>query len=74
MGYFGFLIGIYLVLIHMAGLKSFGISYLTPYVGAGLNEHQDEKDALIRFPLRLLKKRPIYANPHERTKLNKKEK
>jgi spore germination protein len=74
MGYFGFLIGIYMVLIHMAGLKSFGIPYLTPYVGAGRNACQDEKDALIRFPLRLLRKRPIYANPHERTKLKKKEK
>ena len=74
MGYFGFLIGIYVILIHMAGLKSFGTPYLTPYVGSELNKHQDEKDALIRFPLRLLRKRPIYANSYERTKLKRKEK
>ncbi len=74
MGYFGFLIGIYAVLIHLAGLKSFGNSYLTPYVAAGVNAHQDEKDALVRFPLRMLKKRPVYANPRERIKLKKKEK
>ena len=74
MGYFGFLIGIYLILIHLAGLKSFGNPYLTPYVGAGLNEFEDEKDALVRFPLRMLWKRPIYANRYERTKLKKKEK
>lgn len=74
LGFFGFLIGIFAVLIHMAGLKSFDIPYLTPYVGAQLNEYQDEKDSIIRFPLKMLWKRPIYANPNERTKLKKKEK
>lgn len=74
MGYFGFLIGIYVILIHLASLRSFGNPYLTPYVGAELNEYQDEKDALVRFPIRFLWKRPIYANRHERTKLKKKEK
>lgn len=74
MGYFGFLIGIYGVLSHLANLKSFGNPYLTPYVGANLNEYQDEKDGVVRFPLRMLWKRPIYANRYERTKLKKKEK
>lgn len=74
LGFFGFLIGVFAVLIHMAGLKSFDIPYLTPYVGAQMNEYQDEKDSIVRFPLRMLWKRPIYANAHERTKLKKKEK
>ena len=74
MGYFGFLIGIYAVLSHLAGLKSFGNPYLTPYVGAPLNGYQDEKNAIVRFPFRMLWKRPIYANRYERTKLKKKEK
>jgi spore germination protein len=74
MGYFGFLVGIYVILIHMAGLKSFGISYLTPYVGSGRGMDQGEKDGLVRFPLRLLRLRPIYANPREKIKLKKKEK
>ena len=73
LGFFGFLIGLFVVLVHMAGLKSFGTPYLTPYVGAQLNGYQDEKDALVRFPLHMLWKRPIYANIHERTKLKKKE-
>ena len=71
-GFFGFLIGLFLVLVHMAGLKSFGVPYLSPYVGAQLNEYQDEKDSLVRFPLRMLWKRPIYANPSNRVKLRKK--
>jgi len=59
-------------LVHMAGLKSFGVPYLSPYVGAQLNEYQDEKDSLVRFPLRMLWKRPIYANSSNRVKLRKK--
>ena len=74
LGFFGFLIGMFMILVHMAGLKSFQTPYLSPYVGAQLNGYQDEKDALVRFPLRMLWKRPIYANPNERTKLKKKEK
>ena len=73
LGFFGFLIGFFCVLVHMAGLKSFGTPYLTPYVGANMNHYEDEKDALVRFPLRMLWKRPIYANRYERTKLKKKE-
>jgi len=74
LGFFGFLAGVFAVLVHMAGLKSFDTPYLTPYVGAQLNGYQDEKDALVRFPLRMLWKRPIYANRYERTKLKKREK
>ena len=73
-GFFGFLIGLFLVLVHLASLKSFGVPYLSPYVGAQLNGYQDEKDSFVRFPLRMLWKRPIYANPHNRTKLKKREK
>ena len=73
LGFFGFLFGLFVVLVHMASLKSFDTPYLSPYVGAQLNGYQDEKDAFVRFPLRMLWKRPIYSNPNERTKLKKKE-
>ena len=73
LGFFGFLIGLFGVLVHMASLKSFDIPYLTPYVASQLNGYEDEKDSVIRYPLRLLKNRPIYANPNQRTKLKKKE-
>ena len=73
LGFFGFLVGLFAILVHLASLKSFDIPYLTPYVGPQLNEYQDEKDAILRFPLRMLWKRPIYANRYERTKLKKKD-
>lgn len=74
LGFFGFLVGVFGVLVHIASLKSFNIPYLTPYVGAQLNGYEDEKDSIIRYPLRKIWKRPIYANPYERTKLKKREK
>lgn len=73
LGYFGFLVSLFIILIHLAGLKSFGFPYLTPYVGAQLNGYQDEKDSIIRFPLWFLWKRPIYANDAERIKLKRKD-
>ncbi len=74
LGFFGFLIGIFLVLVHLARLKSFGVPYLSPYVGPQLNGYQDEKDSIIRFPLRMLWKRPIYAKTSERVKLRRRNK
>lgn len=69
LGFFGMLAGLLAVLIHLAGLKSFGIPYLMPFVGADLNDYEDERDFIWRQPLKNLKKRPIYARRREKTKL-----
>lgn len=69
LGYFGILVGLLGILIHLSHLNSFGNPYLAPVVGADLNHYQDERDVLWRFPLRYLRKRPFYANEKERTKL-----
>lgn len=69
LGYFGMLAGLLGILIHLSHLSSFGNPYLAPFVGAELNHYQDERDTLWRVPLRYLRKRPIYANEKERTKL-----
>lgn len=68
-GYFGMLSGLLAVLTHLSQLKSFGIPYLMPFVGADLNNYEDERDFIWRWPLQKLKKRPIYANPKEQIKL-----
>ena len=67
--YFGMLLGLLAVLTHLSHLTSFGIPYLMPFVGADLNHYEDERDFIWRQPFRKLRKRPIYANPKERTKL-----
>lgn len=69
LGFFGMLLGLLTVLIHLSQLKSFGIPYLMPFVGADLNGYEDERDFLWRLPSRKLTKRPIYTKRHERTKL-----
>ena len=73
LGFYGFLYGLLLVLIHLSHLKSFGIPYLTPFVGADLNGYDDERDSLIRQPLFLMRRRPIYAKRDQRIRLRKKD-
>lgn len=72
LGFFGFLLGLLTVLIHLCKLKSFGIPYLMPFVGADLNDYQDERDSIWRAPLRRMTRRPIYARREKRLKLKKK--
>ena len=69
LGFFGFLTGLLMVLIHLSHLESFGIPYLAPFVGADLNGYQDERDTLLRLPLNFLKKRPVYTREGARTRL-----
>lgn len=69
LGFFGLLAGLMMVLIHLSTLKSFGIPYLMPFVGADLNGYQDERDFVWRAPFRKITKRPIYAKENQKTKL-----
>lgn len=69
LGYFGMLLGLFAVLTHLSHLTSFGIPYLMPFVGADLNDYEDERDFLWRQPFRKLRTRPIYANRDEKVKL-----
>lgn len=73
LGFFGLLVGLLVILIHLSKLKSFGIPYLMPFVGADLSGYEDERDSIWRAPLRRLTRRPIYANEKERVKLKRKE-
>lgn len=54
----GFFLGLVFLLVHLANLKSFGVSYLAPYSAWELNQGADRKDSLLRFPLIFLKRRP----------------
>ena len=61
LGYFGFLISLMVILLHLAKLKSCGYPYMMPFVGSELTGGEDEKDSIIRFPLRRLWRRPVFA-------------
>ena len=72
LGFFGLLVGLLVILIHLSRLKSFGIPYLMPFVGADLSGYEDERDSIWRAPFRRLTRRPIYANEKERVKVKRK--
>lgn len=69
LGYFGFLISLMVILLHLAKLKSCGYPYMMPSVGSELTGGEDEKDSIIRFPLRRLWRRPVFAREKECRKL-----
>lgn len=71
LGYYGILLGGILLLIHLAGLKSFGIPYLTPFVASELNDYEDLKDSVVRQPLRNLRRRPLFARSSQRIRMKR---
>lgn len=73
LGIAGLVFGWYLLLLHLSGLKSFGIPYLSPYVAQDINDFQDLRDAMIRYPLRFIWRRPLYARRQQRIKMRRKE-
>lgn len=56
-GIFGMTVGMLALLFHLTSLRSFGIPYLSPFTPLRL---QDQKDALIRAPWRMLLTRPLF--------------
>lgn len=72
LGLYGVLLSYLWVLIHLSHLNSFGIPYLMPYVASDLNDYEDRRDSLIRYPFRMLQRRPIFARRDARVKLRKK--
>lgn len=73
LGFFGFLLGLLGILIHLSHLKSFGIPYLMPFIGADVTNYEDERDSLVRLPLFVLRHRPIFSRRKERIRLRRKE-
>ena len=60
-GFLGLGLGLIFVLIHLAALQSFSFPYLMPFASSEINDYQELKDSLFRFPLRRLRKKPFFA-------------
>ena len=67
-GLYGFGVGWLLLLIHVAGLRSFGIPYLMPFAAVGKDGISRWTDGLLRAPMRRLNRRPVYARRERRKK------
>lgn len=56
-GLYGVILGLLLILSHMATIENFGVPYLSPF---GPYRLRDMLDGIVRAPGHLLQKRPIY--------------
>jgi spore germination protein len=70
LGFFGFWLGILIILTHLVSLKSINIPYLSPYIAGDMNEYNDLKDSLIRMPTFMNKMRPIFASRDDKVRLD----
>ncbi|GAB6085621.1 spore germination protein [Alkaliphilus crotonatoxidans] len=71
LGLYGVTLSMLILLIHLCGLKSFGIPYLYPYV-TYIDNIEDMKDTFIRFPWISMNDRPHTVNEKQRNRLDDK--
>ena len=65
-GFFGIIMALLFVVGHLCRLKSFGFPYMMPYVAADVNNKRDLKDSVIRYPMKRLTWKSIYASHKNR--------
>ena len=71
LGIYGIVLGIYLVIGHLAGLISFGIPYLVPFIKK--EQKGSRGEGVLRVPLRKRVLRPLYAREEQKIRLKRKE-
>ena len=69
LGIFGIVTGVYLTVSHLAGLLSFGVPYLSPFVKQSTDNGTGSK--IVRVPFKKRWRRPSYARQNERVRLQK---
>ena len=67
LGIFGIVLGLYLTAAHLAGLLSFGVPYLVPFVKK--NGESETGGRILRLPFRKRKFRPLYARSDQKRRL-----
>lgn len=68
LGLFGVIMGVLVLLIHLASLRSIGVPYLSPISPSKLN---DWKTSFLNFPMWSKHKRPSYLEPINERKIAK---
>ena len=64
LGIYGIVLGIYLTVAHLAGLLSFGMLYLMPFVKR--EDAGEAGEGILRTPFRKRKTRPVYSRQEEK--------
>ncbi|TCZ74012.1 spore germination protein [Paenibacillus albiflavus] len=62
-GFFGIIIAIIMITLHLCSLRTFGIPYLSPFAPFNLEEH---KDTIFRLPRWTMSTRPWLGTQHNR--------
>ncbi|WP_309118121.1 spore germination protein [Paenibacillus sp.] len=69
LGFFGIMTFLFMLLIHMAGIRSFGVPYLSPFAPILRNNW---KDVFVRVPWRMMTTRPLpFASNNKRRQRQK---
>ena len=71
LGIYGIVLGVYLVIGHLAGLISFGMPYLVPFIKK--EQKGSRGEGILRVPLRKRVLRPLYAREEQKIRLKRKE-
>lgn len=64
-GLFGFVTGLIFILLHIAALESFGVSYVAPFSGVNESDYDKVKDTIFRFPYKHRKESHFYKKLEE---------
>lgn len=72
LGIYGLVLGIYLTVGHLAGLLSFGVPYLVPFIRK--KDRMGSGEGIFRVPLRQRQKRPLYTKKEQQIRLRTKKK
>lgn len=71
-GLYGFILGLLIIAIHLSELTSFGVPYMAPTVGGGINGMAGSQDFIVRSPIKVMVNRPIWAQKKSRRRLKQK--
>lgn len=70
-GLYGFILGMVIIGIHLSGLTSYGIPYMTPAVSMPDGRRESRKDFILRLPIYLMRKRPVFTRESERIRMRR---
>ena len=74
LGIYGIVLGMYLVIFHLAGLTSFGVPYLVPFVKKDASRgNRGIGNGILRLPIWKRRQRPLYARKEESLRLRRRE-
>ena len=73
-GFVGLTAAVLTVMLHLSGLKSFGVPYMMPFVSAEMAPEGKWQDSLWRIPMGRMYERPYFTKKGHRRRLRKEKK